>query len=246
MQLLIDIGNSRLKWAWSDKTLWETGATTIGSDPVPKLVEKIGEPYGAPEKIGIVSVASEALFEELDQLIKDKWDAEIVVVESVREQAGVRNAYADTRQLGDDRWSALIAARAETQSPVCVVSCGTATTVDAMNARGEFIGGAIFPGLELLRDSLRSGTEAIASTDGRDDSCRAITTDDAVMGGTRFGLAGAINKIVAEHRRVLGADSENIITGGNAETLMPLLDFSVNYVPDLVLLGVKRIVETQS
>ncbi len=248
MKLLIDLGNSRLKWAWSDDTLWQSGAIAIDRNPASILMEAIDEPHGIPQKVGIVSVASQELLDGVRLFVKDKWGVAPVVVESVSEQAGVYNGYSNPQQLGNDRWAALVAARAETSSPVCVIGCGTAVTVDAMTDRGEFVGGTIFPGLELMRQSLRHGTDRIGGiefTHGSDKSCQATSTEDAVMGGTLFGLAGAINKIVAEHHRVLGNNCVNILTGGTGDVVAPLLDFPVQPIPDLVLQGVKQIIEVQ-
>ncbi|MFV1998246.1 MAG: type III pantothenate kinase [Acidiferrobacterales bacterium] len=243
MKLLIDLGNSRLKWAWSDATLWQSDAVTIDGDPASVLMETLGEPYGIPQEVGIVSVTSQELLNGVRDFIKDRWDAETTVVESMSEQGGVYNGYSNPEQLGNDRWAALVAARAETPSPVCVIGCGTAVTIDAMTDRGEFIGGTIFPGLELLRQSLRHGTDGIECRRGSNKSCQALSTEDAVMGGTLFGLAGAINRIVTEHHRVLGGNCVNILTGGTGEVVAPLLDFPVRAIPDLVLQGVRRIIE---
>ncbi len=245
MNLLIDIGNSRLKWAWSDDSTWQTGAIVIDSKPAMVLMASVGEPHGVPQKVGVVSVASQEFFDGVIHFIQSQWGTEPVIMESVAEQAGVRNGYKDPKQLGNDRWAALVAARAETSLPVCVIGCGTAITIDAMNEHGGFIGGTIFPGLELLRQSLHRGTAGIESMRGSDKSCQATSTADAVIGGTLFGMAGAINKIVAEHHRVLGNNCMNILTGGSAEAVSSLLDFPVHPFPDLVLQGVKRMVEAQ-
>lgn len=248
MNLLIDLGNSRLKWAWSENTLWQSGAISIDGKSAPELMETIGEPHGAPQKVGVVSVASQQLLNGARHFIKDKWGVEPILVESLSEQAGVSNGYSNPAQLGNDRWAALVAARAQTSSPVCVIGCGTAVTIDAMTDRGEFIGGAIIPGLALLRQSLRLGTDRIGGiefTHGSDKTCQAKSTEDAVMGGTLFGLAGAINKIVAEHHRVLGKNCVNILTGGTGQVVAPLLDFPVQAIPDLVLQGVEQILEAQ-
>ncbi|MEE8388980.1 MAG: type III pantothenate kinase [Acidiferrobacterales bacterium] len=245
MKLLIDLGNSRLKWAWSDADLWQSGAIEINRKPAATLMASVGEPHGAPRKVGVVSVAPPQLLDGVRQFIEDKWGVTPVMVESVTGQAGVFNGYQDPEQLGNDRWAALVAARAETSSPVCVISCGTAITIDAMNSQGRFIGGSIFPGLELLRQSLGRGTAGIDTTHGSDNSCQATSTADAVMGGTLFGLAGAINKVVAEHHRILGDHCVNILTGGSGEIVAPLLEFPVQPIPDLVLRGVKRIIEAQ-
>ena len=248
MDLLIDLGNSRLKWAWSDKTLWQTGATDLDKKSAADLLEDVGEPQGAPRRIGMVSVAADVFSGELARAVEAKWGVEVRVIKSAQEQAGVHNGYGEPGQLGSDRWAALVAARQETQLPICVIGCGTAVTVDAMNANGEFVGGVIFPGLEILRQSLRQGTAGIRLDSNRDsdNTCQATSTTDAVIAGTRFGLAGAIGKIVAEHHRVLGANTRNLITGGSVGVLAPLLDFPFHHIPDLVLRGIKRILEEQS
>jgi type III pantothenate kinase len=198
--------------------------------------------------VGLVSVASPELLNSLTQQIIKTWGIAPIVVESMLEQAGVQNGYSNPEQMGNDRWAALVAARAQTSSPVCVIGCGTAVTIDAMTHHGEFVGGTIFPGLELLRQSLRHGTDSIGGiefTHGSDKSCQATSTEDAVMVGTLFGLAGAINKIVAEQHRVLGKNCVNIVTGGTGEIIAPLLGFPVELIPDLVLQGVKQIIEAQ-
>lgn len=243
MKLLIDIGNSRLKWAWYDKSTWQTAATAINSKSPAALMATVGEPHGVPRQVGLVSVAALDLLDSMKHFIKDKWNIEPVLVESVAQQAGVFNGYRDPGELGNDRWAALVAARAETTAPVCIISCGTATTIDAMNDNGEFIGGSIFPGLEMMRRNLHRGTAGIRGTAGSDQSCQATSTADAVAAGTLFGLVGAINRVVTEHHRVLGNNCVNILTGGSADMVATHLDFPVHAIPDLVLRGVKRILE---
>jgi type III pantothenate kinase len=213
---------------------------------VRRILDDISEQYEAPEKVAAVSVAPASVLDELTRLVEQKWGVETLVLQSLREQLGVKNSYIDPQQLGSDRWAALVAARRETKQPVCVIDCGTAVTVDAMNQQGEFIGGSIFPGLGLLRQSLSVGTAAISAGSGNEEGCQATSTEDGVMSGTRYGLAGAISRIVAEHRSMLGDDMLSILTGGNAESIIPLLDFPVTHMPDLVLFGVKHIAEAQA
>ena len=188
MKLLIDLGNSRLKWAWCDQSTWKTDAMFISGQSVAALMDVLGEPHGRPCEVGLVSVASLDLLDNMKNFIQDKWDIEPVLVESVAQQAGVFNGYRDPDELGNDRWAALVAARAETSAPVCIISCGTAITIDAMNGRGEFIGGSIFPGLEMLRQSLHQGTAGVDNTRGSDQSCQATSTAKALATGTLFGF----------------------------------------------------------
>jgi type III pantothenate kinase len=73
-------------------------------------------------------------------------------------QCGVRNYYADPTQLGSDRWASLIAAWRIQRQGCIVVSAGTAMTVDALSDTGEFLGGIIVPGLQLMQNALIRGT----------------------------------------------------------------------------------------
>jgi len=243
MRLLIDLGNTRLKWAWCDHELWQTGAADVTGSNFDQILDELAGSREIPEDIILASVAEEEATAVLKTALRARWPAPIIWVQSLQQQLGVVNHYRNPAQLGADRWAALIAARQEVAQSVCVISCGTAVTVDALNAAGEFVGGVILPGLVLMRRSLADGTAAIAVSDGNDTSCQARSTEDAVMSGTRFGLAGAVDRIVAEHRRILGDDMVCLITGGSAESILPLLGFSATHKPDLVLLGLKAIAE---
>ena len=243
MRLLIDLGNSRLKWAWYDRERWQSGAADVGVASFDDLLGTLDTSGDIPEQIAVASVADQGRTTELNKALTARWSAPVLEIRAVPAQLGVSNRYRDPAQLGADRWAALIAARQETSKPVCVISCGTAVTIDAMNDDGEFVGGAILPGLDLMRRSLAEGTAAIARREGDDSNCQALSTEDAVMSGTRFALAGAITRIAAEHRRAVGSDMKSLISGGSAGVILPLLDFPVTHKPDLVLLGIRAIVE---
>jgi type III pantothenate kinase len=242
MRLLFDLGNTRLKWAWQDKDQWQTGAASLGED-FDGLMQIVGQQQSKPDLAAIASVVGDKTTEACEQAIVRQWHVPILRIEPATEQLGVINRYHDPQQLGSDRWAALVAARQETGKPVCVVSCGTAVTIDALNRNGEFIGGSILPGLELMRHSLTDKTAAIDVATGDDTSCQARATGDAVFAGTRYGLAGGVSRIVAEHSKIIGDDMEVLITGGCAESILPLLDFPAKLRPDLVLRGIAAIVE---
>ena len=110
-----------------------------------------------------------------------------MVIQAQPEQLGVKHCYAQPETLGADRWAALIAVRGLTKTNACIVDCGTAVTVDALAANGEFRGGAIFPGLQLLRASLLRGTGGIHAAEGKSDSAFGCSTPDAVAAGTLQG-----------------------------------------------------------
>jgi len=151
---------------------------------------------------------------------------------------GVVNAYADPSQYGVDRWAALIGSRSLVHDPVCIIDCGTAVTVDLMDAAGRHLGGRIMPGLEMMQQALLQRTAGIHRIAGKVEDF-ACNTADAVSSGTLHMLhAGLIEAITAARRR-LGDSMKTLITGGAAQLLvslegMPLMRFE----PHLVLKGI--------
>lgn len=238
MNLTVDIGNSRLKWASGEPPGWSVqSAATTGHDPG-DLFAILWSNLPAPSRLLVSCVARTEWSETLRHWAREHWSREAEFVQSSAAACGVRNGYRDPSQLGVDRWAALIAARRIVSGPAIVIDAGTAVTIDALNADGEFLGGVILAGLELQRASLQRGTAGIGVTGQGPVGCLARDTDAAVSAGIRYGLAGGIERILGEQTRALGTAPAILITGGDAERLMPLLPAGIRHVPDLVLLGV--------
>jgi type III pantothenate kinase len=241
--LLVDLGNSRLKWAQSGEGRWLPDAVVHRGRDVTALLNQFWSELSVPERVLLVSVAGDAPTRELEVWLQAHWQMVPQRVHAQREQLGVRNSYREPPTLGADRWAALLGARGLTQGACAVVSCGTAVTVDALSADGEFAGGVIVPGLHLWRQSLGRGTAGIGELEGSDASCLARATADAVAAGALFGLAGAIERILDEQQRALQSEFDVFITGGDAALLMTRLARPVIEVPDLVLKGLLRVSE---
>ncbi len=243
MNLLIDLGNSRLKWAQQAPGLWRTEAALL-EHALPSLLDRLWRDMDVPRKIVMCSVSTSERMQALEKWVQARWSVTPQIVRAQAEQLGVKNRYRQPEQLGVDRWVALIGARGLTSSAACVVDCGTAVTVDALSADGEFLGGAVFPGLRLLRDSLVQGTAGIPATEGDATDCLARSTADGVAAGTLFGLAGAVERLIDEYRRTLGETMRVFLTGGDAPALAARLRAAHTPVPDLVLKGLARIADT--
>lgn len=243
MNLLVDLGNSRLKWAQSTAGKWITGAVLHAQQDPGALLDGAWTKLEKPERILMTSVAPEATRAALTDWCRRRWKLEPIAIRARKEQLGVKHCYAQPETFGADRWAALIAARALTRANACIVDCGTAVTVDALAADGQFRGGAIFPGLRLLRESLVRGTGGIPAVEGKTDSALGCSTADAVAGGTQHGLVGAVALLVAEQIAALGGQAEVFLTGGDAPLLRAHLKPPVREVPDLVLRGLARIAE---
>ena len=156
---------------------------------------------------------------------------------STPECKGITNEYAQPEQLGCDRWAALIGARSLLdRGSLCVVDCGTAITVDALTEDDRFLGGIIFPGIGLIQESLLKGTADITHSRAEFKQVLGTTTAEAVSGGSFIGVAGAIDRVLCEMYAILD-EPKLYITGGDASLLLPLLKKSLQYEPDLVLLG---------
>jgi type III pantothenate kinase len=157
---------------------------------------------------------------------------------------GVRNGYAQPERLGNDRWAALIAARAHRQAPTVVVMAGTATTVDALDRQGRFLGGYILPGLRLMPKSLYERTAGIRPDDGHwaDFPDR---TADAVTSGVLAATAGAVaGMVLSLQQQRPDGEVQALVSGGNGAVLLPrmqALGLAAEYQRDLVLEGVCRL-----
>ncbi len=243
LNLLVDLGNSRLKWARQAPGLWRTEAVAL-DDAMSSLLDRVWRDLETPRKVVVCSVANPARRQALEQWAQARWSLAPLIVRTQTEQLGVKNLYRQPEQLGADRWAALIGARGLTSGAACVVDAGTAVTVDALSAQGEFLGGVVFPGLHLLRDSLVRGTAGISAATGNAADCLARSTADGVAAGTLHGLAGAVERLIEEYRRTLGEKMQVLLTGGDAPELARLLRAAHTPAPDLVLKGLARIADS--
>jgi type III pantothenate kinase len=145
-----------------------------------------------------------------------------------------------------DRWLAMLAAWNLLRGPVCVIDCGTALTVDALDANGQHLGGLIVPGLGMMRDSLLEGTDGIAydSSAGEEssDSLLAHSTRSGVEVGSLYALLAFIDRVMTDLQQELGDEMQCILTGGDAAELAPLLAREVLQQPQLVLDGLALLV----
>jgi len=287
MNLVLDLGNSRCKWALADagqepKRRDAQGCASVAGGTTPGatdaqgcasvaggttpgatdaqgcaraaagLVQGGALAYGEdfaraldsnfnsllrPQCVAAVSVAAAGHLQTLAQWTQRRWGLELQPVVACAAQLGVTNTYKDPARLGADRWAALIAARARLPGAVCVVDCGTALTIDALDGNGVYRGGVILPGLALMRDALLR-TQGVREVLGDAESPLAQSTADGVAAGTLFGLTGAIDRILDEQAMRLGDTPHILITGGDAQTLLARLRHAVQHTPDLVLEGV--------
>lgn len=243
--LLVDAGNTRLKWAFSQagvRSPAQAAAHHAGEDLGAVFAQWAMRP--APTRVLLASVASPALAEALGRWWSRHWGVEAEVVESRAEACGVRNAYAEPRRLGVDRWAAMIGARRRFSGPLCVVDCGTATTIDVVDAAGRHLGGLIAPGPGLMRAALQGNTAAIgAETAEPGDDGLASDTASAVSAGALAATAGLVERVVRQAEARFPAGVTAVLCGGYSADLIPLLQIEYEREEFLVLDGLNVMAE---
>ncbi len=230
-RLLIDAGNSCLKWAVVEDGQWRAQGRSDYADWAALKVQ-----LTAGTHCFIASVARTANEQRLAaQLEAAGIRAHWLAAEA--DFAGVKNSYLNPPQLGVDRWMGLLAARQRTRAPVLVVSVGTAMTVDALSADGVYLGGVIVPGVNLMRQALQQGTARIADGVGNWQAFPRGTAD-AVESGIVAALCGAIQQQHARLAEVSGTVPYCLLTGGDAGMVLAHLALPTEQAPALVLEGV--------
>jgi type III pantothenate kinase len=235
MILLLDVGNTRVKWAWLEY-LEIAPAGAVAHDATRRSWQREIEADGhRPTRIVVASVAGHAFAAALTLWSRDHYRVEPEFVISSAELCGVRNAYARPEMLGVDRWLALIAAWRAARRPTLIVNSGTAVAIDALDGHGRHCGGLIVPGAQMLR-------EARARFDGDAE----FGPDAALPGGALAAalpdcvvllLAALADRSVEEFRARVGSAPRVLLTGGDAGLIEPHLQQRAEVVPDLVLTG---------
>ena len=240
MILLADAGNSRIKWAiWDAGDFRQRGQASHGEEGWTALVERQWCDLPRPVRVVIVSVAGHDARASVTKWINRHWGIEAEFVVSTAAACGIRNSYVEPERMGADRWVAMIAARALTNQACYVVDCGTAVTIDALAADGQHLGGVIIPGMRLMREALYRETRQIPPEMG-EARLFGQSTRDCVWGGAVYAIAAAIDGITARMSAAYGSGLR-LLTGGDAETVLPCLQGEYRWEPDLIFTGLRVI-----
>ncbi len=250
MKLVVDIGNSRIKWAFSEGgVLHDMMEYKLPVRRYDAFLKRQWQSLQVPESLTVSNVAKADLITAIEEWVAENWSVPVQPVVAKAKGWGVSNVYRVPERLGADRWAAMIAARRLSQSlACCIVDCGTAITIDAISGDGQHQGGLILPGIALMKDSLCKKTVGVKLDDAPCTdvslSLLARETTGAVTGGTLYAAVASIDRITADVKAELGKSTVCIITGGDAPTLLPLLSGDYQYKKDLVLDGLAQIAAT--
>ena len=241
MNLLIDIVNSRIKWATlDDKELSASAFLERKTTGLKTQLNKAWKPLKNIEAVWVSNVAGEKVALQLTEWCEKNWQITPNFISAEAKRFGVSNAYDKPETLGTDRWLGLVAVRQHLQKACCIIDCGTAITVDILTANGQHQGGFIMPGLGLMRSTLAAGTDAL--TENTDDvafNLLATNTYSAIQAGTLYSISATLENLIRDLQQNFNNEIRFIISGGDAVAIQPLLPDDVELDSDIVLKGLK-------
>lgn len=244
MILLVDIGNSAIKWACTEtyEKLLNADAGFYTRNLLSGVLDSKWKNIDCPEKILVSNVAGREIEQSLTQWCQENWQLEPDYLQVEDNICGVKLGYKDIRQLGVDRWLAIITAWNKFKNTLCIVDCGTALTIDGVSKSGQHLGGMILPGIELMQQSLLERTSGISDIKNlQGDDQLANNTQQGIASGTTMAMVSLIDRVVKNMQKNIDSRLACIITGGGAKNIINLLESQFEYDPHMVLLGLARI-----
>jgi len=236
-QLLIDLGNSRVKWLWAIDGQLELKSADRGSLQEFTDFCRNSEEF-RPAGIRLASVAGAQATREVIECCQETWGTIVERLESRSTQGSVISAYANPAALGVDRWLAIVGAARFHGMPVVVWDLGTASTLDAVDAGGRHLGGWILTGPETMLKGLASHTGLTVPTSLESMTLRpGRKTSECIIGGVLGAQLGALDRFLALADTVAEQPVRLVVTGGAAAEVMPHLVHEHVYDPWLVFRG---------
>jgi type III pantothenate kinase len=232
MILVIDVGNTRLKWAWLTNTGLSDQQAVVHRDAKPGIwTTALFESGQKPSRVLVSNVAGPVMAKRLTRLTRKKFHVNVEFVTAAREFHGLTSGYLNPSLLGADRWLALIGAWTKARTALCVVDAGTAVKVDSVDSHGQHLGGLIAPGnTSDIAQAAFNSTPSLAGV-------LANNTIAAVSRGAVFALAGMADHAAEVVGQSTGTTPKLFITGGDAGMIAGTMRAHGEIVPDLVLQG---------
>lgn len=238
MRLLLDLGNTRVKWAPTDAA-GEPGPAKARAWS-PELADILMQEWSTlppPQEVWAASVVDGPREAALSAAVLARFGQPVNWVRTPAQGCGVTTAYADPSSMGVDRFLGLVAAQADGHAPCVLVSCGTALVLDALAAGGNHLGGLIAPGAALMQQAVLGATARVRPSEPGQLMDVATSTADALTSGSWQACAALTDRFVMRMRERLGGDPGVLLGGGDAGVLQPLLDSPTRLYHDAVLRG---------
>ena len=245
------MGNTCLKWA--NVTDGEIVAVnSIANDQLSTAsISKLWSGLSKQEEVWVANVASPQLLKLVSDWVWQNWQCHLQEISVHNDVFNVQLAYSNVEQYGVDRWLGLLVAQVEGLTPCCVVSCGTALTIDVIDAYGKHKGGVISSGVGTMLASLESNTYRLPKVENAQISPWSCDTISAIFSGTLLSAVGLVTLVTRFSCENMAKQKLNmIITGGDSQKLIPHLDVDwINDMivrPNLVLEGIQLVASRDS
>lgn len=218
VRLMIDAGNSRIKWMVVGPAGWDEGPPLSGPLPLEDELNRLWGSLEVPEAVALSCVAGPAVREAIVSWVLTRWGLEVFEAHSRASQAGLRSGYLEPQQLGTDRWLVLLGALRRHPGPALVVDLGTAISLDLVDGQGGHRGGYLLPGRQLMKSLLVERAFGVTLAEGPETCPKGPgqSTAEALSAGVLLGVRGAIEAIHARSCEDLGDNAQLILTGGDA------------------------------
>lgn len=245
MNIVIDIGNSRVKLGYFKETRLLAVEAFLHADfPNAALNSEAWQTYSGQSKyLGLASVGNNEMLEAAEALLKSAPHLKMYRIDQST-VLPIGNRYASKATLGMDRVCAAVAAFArERKGPLLVINAGTAMTFDYVDENGNYLGGSIAPGLRTRFRALETFTAKLPLV-SKDGPAPLIgdSTETSIRSGVVNGMLAEIEGMIANYRALAGASLVVYLTGGDAEFLGNQLK-SVTFVDaNLLLYGINTLV----
>lgn len=258
--LLIDAGNSRIKWTLvaADGARLHAGAANHDDAPGAQDALDFADWSGLPTpgSAWISNVAGATVAQRIDAALDAHWPGLArTVIRSMPQQCGVTNGYTTPDSLGSDRWAGMIGARAAFPGePLLIATFGTATTLEALRADGTFVGGLIAPGWTLMMRSLGEHTAQLPVLDAHnasglggaqhDSDAAALFANDtkrSIAAGCALAQAGLVERAWTDLQQAWKMPVRLVVSGGAATQATAALKVPHTRHDALVLAGLALI-----
>ena len=250
MKLLVDIGNSRIKWSTLSADTLSAQSARSYQNNVTAICETLFQQKSLTHVI-LIHVLGKPFDNEINAIAK-QYSVKLLIVHSELQAYGIKTTYKQPEKLGVDRFVAMIAAHQlnkeySNKQHCLIIDCGTAVTIDAIDATGKHIGGVILPGLHLCQDSLinkahnlRQIKQELATVEL---NIFATTTAQGVKSGCHYSLAATIDKVCEAMEQEIASQHtvKRIICGGDANNIYTLLNGKYELNENLLMQGLQFI-----
>lgn len=240
MTLLIDVGNTRIKWGlMGDDRVNYGGSFFYKQEP---LEEMFAVHWGllSVDRVVISNVGGKTIGQCLTAWFLTNKKIEPLFLFAEKEAMGLTFAYTQAKTFGMDRFFAMLACWQEFNSAFVLLGCGSATTFDAVTEAGQHLGSLIAPGLYLQHAAMAGLANcAIPAELAAREHAFGKSTAEAITQGALQLIAGFFNFQQQEMKKQIHTNIQYVITGGDAEAIQPFLTFPVHYRPHIVLEGLR-------